>query len=314
MHTLEAELRELRAQPGADVAAVDRALALESGALFSVRRELLFALYAAALVVAGGVALLVRANLARIGPLALLAGILVASAVCYALALRPRLQGRERGLGLDYVLLLGALLASAAVGYAEVQFRWLGEGWSRHLLLLALWHLATAWLYDSRLVLSVALTSFAGWLGLEASLARLLDGPRGLRHLGWRALACAALYFAAALWHRHSRRRPAFREVYEQFAAHLAFWGVLALGFDERTRWLALALLVALAWFTGRAGFVQRRESLVLYAIGYSTFGALALEAQLLGRAFMYEFGLLTVAAAVLLLLRLRARLKEYAP
>ena len=145
--------------------------------VFSIRPELLVALYVAVATLVAGVGLLVKANLDRIGPVALLSGIFAASAICYAIALRAQRAKRERSLGLDYVLLLGALLFSSAVAYAEVQFRVLGAGWSRHLLLLAAWHLVTAYLFQSRLVLAVALTAFAGWLGVEARLGTLAD-PR----------------------------------------------------------------------------------------------------------------------------------------
>lgn len=313
MHDLSAELRDL-ARGAGDEAAASEAVRLESRAIFSVRRELLFALYFAVLTLLGGVGLLVKENYDRIGPVALATGIFAAAALCYFLALRVKQSGRERSLGMDYVLLLGALLFSAAVGYAEVQFRLFGSGWSRHLMLLALWHLATAYLFRSRLVLSVALTAFAAWLGVEASMGSLFEPRSPVVGAGPRALTCAIVFWIGSRFHLAERATPAqgFRDVYLQFAANLGFWGALALGGDPATRWVGALILIGLAIVVGRAGLAERRQSFLLYAIGYSTIGLVWLEALLLGGPLVASWlGLFTVIGAVVLLQRLRARLKE---
>ncbi|MET0291087.1 MAG: hypothetical protein ABW136_01910 [Steroidobacteraceae bacterium] len=298
MHSLDRELRELGAPPASSI--------------FSVRIELLIVLYVALAALVSGIGLLVRANLDRIGPAALTAALFAAAALCYALALRPRLRGTERSLWLDYVLLLGALLTSSAVGYAESQFHWLGEGWTHHLLILALWHAVTAYFFDSRLVLSVALTGFVAWLGIQLQPADLVDSRSPWSGLGWRAIGCSVLYAFGAFHHARGGHRPAFRTVYEQFAANLALAGSLALGFTEGWLIVGAVLLAGFAFGIARYGLWRRRESLVLWAVGYGTIGAIALEARVLDSALLLSnLGLLTVVGAVLLVLRLRAQLKK---
>jgi len=253
----------------------------------------------------------VRDNLERIGPATLVAALLAAAGACYATAIRSRRRGTMRSLGGDYLLLLGALLLSSAVGYAESQFRWFGAGWSRHLLWLAAIHGFTAYVLDSRLVLSVALTAFAAWAGIVATPADLWAPRAALDGLGWRALACAAVFATARALHRRQRGWREFPDVYEHFAANLAFWGALALLFDAPTRGLGAASLAVLAVYTGQRGVRQGREAALLYAIGYATFGLCWLEAQLLpGARLQQPVVLLTLVAAVTLLWRLRARMK----
>lgn len=252
-----------------------------------------------------------RDNLERIGPATLVAALLAAAGACYATAIRSRRRGTMRSLGGDYLLLLGALLLSSAVGYAESQFRWFGAGWSRHLLWLAAIHGFTAYVLDSRLVLSVALTAFAAWAGIVATPADLWAPRAALDGLGWRALACAAVFATARALHRRQRGWREFPDVYEHFAANLAFWGALALLFDAPTRGLGAASLAVLAVYTGQRGVRQGREAALLYAIGYATFGLCWLEAQLLpGARLQQPVVLLTLVAAVTLLWRLRARMK----
>jgi hypothetical protein len=314
MLSLEDEVRQLASAGAVDADAAAVAVELESRNAFSVRGELLVVLYAAVAAIAGGVALLIRAHLDRIGPVALTVSLFGAAAPCYLLALRSRLAGRERSFWRDCVLLLGALLTSSAVGYAESQLHWLGAGWSRHLLILAAWHALTAYFFGSRLVLSVALTSFAAWLGIAPRFEALLDGREPWIGLGWSAIGCAALYAIAAFAHARGARPATFRDVYEQFASNLALAGALALGFTPGSLWLGAVLLVAFAMVIGRYGLARRHESLVLFAVGYGTVGAIGLEARLIGSGVIASnAGLLTVIGAVLLMLKLRARLKKTA-
>lgn len=310
MHELSPEIRLLgTAVPEALASA---ALRRERRVRFSVRRELLVVMYVAVALLVGGVGLLVKANLDRIGPVALLCGLLIAALGCYAVAWRARSAGRPRSLGEDYLLLLGALLTSAALGFAEVQFQLLGGGWSRHLLLLAAWHLACAYLFTSRLVLSVALTAFAGWLGVEASLGTVFEARHAAWGAGPRSLLCALLFWIGSLAHRHEREAgTGFAEVYQHFAVNFGFWGALALGAQPATRGLGALVLLALAAWVGRAGWTQRRESFLLYAVGYSTVGLVWLQAMLLPSGLASWAGLASVAAAAALLVSLRSRLRD---
>jgi len=312
MLSLEDEVRTLSAAGDAEAAAVAVALQLESRAVFSVRVELLVVLYVAVAAIVGGVALLVRAHLDRIGPVALTAALFAAAAVCHALALRPRLAGRERSLWLDYVLLLGALLTSSAVGYAESQFHWLGDAWSGHLLILAMWNGLFAYFFGARLVLSVALTGFAAWLGIDPRLHTPVDMAAPWTGLGWRAIGCAGVLAIGAMSHARGARPAAFRDVYEPFAANLALAGALALGFAPGSLWLGAALLIAFASGIAHYGLGRGRESLVLFAVGYGTVGVIGLEARMVGSPLLASnLGLLTVIGAVLLMLKLRARLRK---
>jgi hypothetical protein len=312
MHDLSPELETLSLE-GDLAQARAAAVRLERRAVFSIHRELLVMLYAGVATVVAGVGFLVKANLDRIGPMALLSGILLAALLCYAVALRARSKERARTLGEDYVLLLGALLFSAATGYAEVKFHLLGANWSRHLLLLAAWHLGTAYLFGSRLVLSVALAAFATWMGAELKFGALFEYGNRWWGAGPRALICAIAFYAGSRLHgmEDPRSGSGFREVYRQFAVNFGFWGALALGGDSATRWIGALTLLGLALGSGRVGLVERRESYLVYAVGYSTIGLIWLEA-LLFRDFglTSTLGLMTVVGAVALLFSLRARLK----
>jgi hypothetical protein len=314
VHNLAAEIAILRSASSGDdkspaPAVFELASKLESGQLFTLHRELQIALYGCVLAVITGVGLLVKDNLDRLGPMTLIAALLAAAAVCYATAIRRQLRGQARSISGDYVLLLGALLVSAAVGYAEMQFKLLDNSWSRHLLLLAALHAVMAYWLDSKLILSVALTSFAGWLGIETTLGNAWEPRYAWLGMGWRSLLCAGVFALARAAHLRLSDRD-FLAVFDHFAANLGFWGALALSFDTTTRWIGIAILTALTLYIGVRGFKRGQEIFVLYAVGYATLGLTLLEGRLLDDSLLATIVvLLTVLAAIGLLWRLRSQM-----
>lgn len=161
----------------------DGTLTAEQAALFgrvarrelvSIRPELRLLLYGGVVAVMGGVGELVRQNLDRIGPVAIALGLWTAAAAALIWALRqapPFSWGRAASthLAFDYVLLLGVLLTGAALAYVEVKFTPLGPAWGYHLLLMSLFAAAIAVRGDSRMVASIAFTTFAAWRSVAAS-------------------------------------------------------------------------------------------------------------------------------------------------
>jgi predicted membrane protein DUF2157 len=159
MHSLEEELSELRSAGAIDDATATRAMALERRTIFSVFDELRVVLYTAVALVVTGVGILIKDHLDRIGPVTLMFVLALVGGACYVPAIREKLRGAAYSPLADYLLLLGALLVSADLGYAETQFHWFGANWSRHLLILTTVHAFTAYALESRLVLSVALVA-----------------------------------------------------------------------------------------------------------------------------------------------------------
>jgi hypothetical protein len=310
MHTLEPELRDLHAAGVIDDEAASRAVALDRREVFSVHGELRAALYAGVLLVTTGVGVLLARRLDRIGPLAIVLVVAAAAGACYWLAARRRVAGRDVGVVADYVLLLGVLLASAALAYAERQFDLLGPLWSWHLLLLAFVHAVTAYAYRSPLVLAAALAALAGWFGIGPPFDGLALFDRTAPELGTSALVCAALVYAGREADRRLRPGTTFGGVYDQFAATLAFWGALAWCTELPWLYAGLPLLAVLAAIVIREGLRSGRESFVVYGVVYAALGlCIALVPRLPGATVVMSFVLAVVGVAATVLWQLlRAR------
>jgi hypothetical protein len=238
--------------------------------LVSVRWELRLLLYGGVLAMASGVGLLVKENLERIGPLAIAVAIGVAAAACLGWVVRtapPHAWGETASahLAFDYILLLGVLLAAADLAYVEVKFTPLGKEWAWHLLIVAVGAGAAAVRFDSRVVFSLALSSFAAWRGVsvgrfgEALVANADDWIRA------NALGCGVLFcvlgWAAKKWERKAH--------FEPVAVHLGWLlvlGALASGLGE-SAWL-LWTLALLATGAGLAAGAFRARRFSLFALG----------------------------------------------
>ena len=304
MHSLEEELHELHSEGVLNELQAEHAAALERRTVLSLFEELRAALYAAVALIITGVGIVVKNHLDRIGPLTLIVVLFLSAAACYVPAIRGRVRGSARSVVADYVLLLGALLVSVDLGYAESQFHWFGANWSRHLLILAVLHGFTAYTLDSRLVLSVALTSLAGWFGIERkpSIASWhLDTPE----LGLRAILCAAIML---VWRAIDQRMAAarFREVFEHFVANLAFWGVLSWCSDVHLRLVGALALLVLSWVAISTALRSGRELFAVYGVGYTSLGFSIVIGQFV------EWTTLSGAAAVLIIVLTAAASLRY--
>src|SRR5215831_15019953 len=311
MHSLEEELRELGSSGALDEAEAAQAIALERRTLFSLFDELRAALYAAVALVIAGVGMLVKERLERIGPFTLIFALAIAGAACYVPAIRAKSRAGGQSTVTDYLLLLGALIVSADVGYAESQFHWLGANWSRHLLLLTAFHAYAAYALRSRLVLPVALTSLAGWFGIERGPGNLSPWHFATPELGLRALACSAVMLA---WRAIDQRANAgrFREVFEHFAANLAFWGAVGWCSNPHMRVVGVVTLVLLAAVAILKAFRSGAESFAVYGIGYTALGFSLVVAQVTDLTlFGATLVLVIVLTAAAALRRLHDVLKE---
>jgi Predicted membrane protein (DUF2157) len=315
VHTLEPEFRTLHAEGVIDDATASRALARDRGEVFSLNPELRATLYAGVLLVMSGVGIILARNLERIGPLAIVLAIALVAVACGVPAVRARRAGRPLTVAADYLLLLAVLLVSADLAYAERQFTLLGPLWSWHLLLLAIFHAAIAYAFSSPLVLAASLAALAGWFGVGGTLGDALLFSDSTPALGARALACAAVIAGWRYADRSARPDTRFSDVFDHFAANLAFWGTIAWCVDWP--WLAagLPLLAALAFASVRRGLDTGREAFLVYGIVYAAVGICAAAVpRLHGMTTSFTFVLLVVCAAAATLWQLRRRLRERSP
>jgi hypothetical protein len=217
-------------------------LRVARGELVSVRFELRTLLYAGVLLLVSGVGLFLKQNQDRIGPVAIASLLGIAAAGCLLFVFRrsPPFSwgaGAASHVATDYLLLLAVLLIGSDLAYVESRFRFLGKDWPYHLLVLSGIALAAAYRFDSRVVLSLALSSFAAWRGLSTRLP--LESFSGNRPAEVRAnaIACGVLFLGAAFVSVRANRKAHFEPVFSAFGWLLLFGGFLSGAFGRGPGW-----------------------------------------------------------------------------
>ncbi len=205
----------------------------------------------------------------------------------------------SQGLVFDYVLYLGSLTWSVELSYIETRFHLLSGQWDIYLLATACLFFFLAYRFDNRLVLSLALSSLAGWFGFTVSH---WPSNQGLAYRQYAILYSLLVGLAGTLLQRRSIK-PHFFGTYLNIAANVLFWALLS-GVSNRQGyavWL-LALLVAcggsLAW-----GLPRRQFSFVAYAAvyGYAGMSSKVIDGIQGGTALLSYFVVTGVAMVAIL-------------
>ena len=219
--------------------------------LVSLRFEIRALLYIGVLLLTSGVGLLVKEHHREIGPWAIAVAIGLAAAGCLFWVARtaaPFSWGEvpSPNVAFDYVLLLGLLLFASDLAYIEVQFTLLGANWGHHLLVVGLVYVVAAYLWDSRTILGLALTTLAAWRGVSISLASAWKSqPDDLRE---NALVLGVVYVAAAALSVWLSRKAHFETVFANAGILLVLGALMSGALDDETAWaiwLAVLLVVA---------------------------------------------------------------------
>jgi hypothetical protein len=314
MLSLEPEVDALASAAAIDEPARTRLVALERREVFSLYDELRILLYLGVMLVVGAVGTYVARNYNRIGPIALTFVIFTLAIGClaFAEARRRHWRGWTVTLADDYILLAGSLLLGIGAGFAETQFHIFGEAWKWHLLILATVYAAIAYRFDSRIVLSLSITSLAAWFGIDRDVDRLFS--EGVTY-GAKALTFAAVLGAWRVIHARLNGVRTFVPLLEHYAANLALIGSLILVFEHETHWGGVALAFLLAGGSIAIGFHQRREAFVFYGLlyGWIALSSVVVEDLLNEEALIFFYFIVSTIALVIAIYRIHRRFGEAA-
>lgn len=240
---------------------------------FSLFVELSGLLYLGVLSVAGGLVWTFRDYVASLGDVAILSilALLMALSFGYCVTRATPYSNDEiesPNLFFDYVLYFACLMFSATLAFIETRFG-IFHGWDTHLLVAAIVFGVLAYRFDNRFVLSLALSTLAGYLGLKLDLFDTLDDER-VRLLAM--LYGAFLIGIGVLLNRQGIKKH-FLDVYLQLGANAILLatisGVLAPGLG----WVYLAILLVMAAASIYLGVRYNRFAFVAYGTLYGYAG-----------------------------------------
>jgi predicted membrane protein DUF2157 len=240
---------------------------------FSVLDELNALLYIGVLSFIAGAGWTIQTYSARLGDLAIILTLTASFAgslyYCFTRgAPYSNAQQESPTLAFDYVLYLGCLMLGLELGFIEYRFHLLQDSWDHYLLLSALVYFVLAYRFDNRLVLSLALSTLAGWFGFR--LFRLQWFPTSLRVDGlvYSALVAAS---GAALYRAGIKKH--FLETYLHVVANVVLAVAVTGVFDSSASSLWVVLLLAAGSASVVAGVRFSRFAFVAYGVIYGYIG-----------------------------------------
>jgi len=247
---------------------------LSRGEPFSLSLELNLLLYAGVLAFVAGLGWTVSTWSQQLGDVVVLAilSIILAASFWYCFSRAPAWSVAETVAPtaiFDYVLYLGCLVWCIELTYLEHRFHALSGQWDLYLLATALLFFFLAYRFDNRFVLSLALSSLAGWFGLTISH---WPSHQDTTYRHYALVYCLVIGTAGAILERLNVKRHFFT-TYLNVAANVLFWAILSGVFDWRDHglWLVgllIACAASLVW-----GLKRRQFVFVAYAAVYGYVG-----------------------------------------
>jgi hypothetical protein len=242
---------------------------------FSVFVELNALLYIGVISIAGGLGWTFKTYFTNLGDafiIGLLSTLFIAS--LYYCFTRGRPYAHEEvespNLVFDYVLYFACLIWAVEIGYIESRFQLLQSSWDNYLLFSALLFFIFAYRFDNRFVLSLALSSLAGWFGFRVSRFQLLANTETLR---MTAFAYSSVVLAAGTGLRRLGIKKHFLQTYLHVGANVLFVAALS-GVDPATNDRGyLLLLLTLCVAASVLGFRFKSFAFVAYGVVYGYFG-----------------------------------------
>src|SRR5579864_2881253 len=247
------------------------------GEPFSVFLELNILLYAGVLAFVAGLGWTVTTWSQQLGDVLVIAVLSAILAACfwYCFSRAPAWSFAETSAPtaiFDYVLYLGSLVWCVELAYLENRFHVLSGQWDYYLLATAGFFFLLAYRFDNRFVLSLALSSLAGWFGLTISH---WPSHQDAAYRQYALLYCLLVGVGGELLERRALK-PHFFGTYLNIVANVLFWALLSGVFNRQGYgiWL-LALVIAcgvsLAWGLTRRQFVFVAYSAVYGYVGVSS-------------------------------------------
>jgi hypothetical protein len=280
------------------------------GEPFSVFLELNLLLYAGVLAFVAGLGWTATTWSQQLGSVVVLTILSAILAACfwYCFSRAPAWSAAETTAPnpiFDYVLYLGSLVWCIELAYLENRFHVLSGRSDLYLLVTAGFFFFLAYRFDNRFVLSLALSSLAGWFGLTISH---WPSHQDAAYRQYAMLYCVLIGVGGMLLRRRDLKKHFFG-TYLNIAANVLFWALLSGVFNRQGSgmWF-VALLIAcgasLAW-----GLTRRQFAFVAYAAVYGYVGVSSMFLHYVtGDTAVLSYFVVTAIAMLVLLVQIARR------
>jgi len=255
--------------------------------VFSLRSELLLMIYFSIILFTSGIGVIVYNNIDSIGHLAILSVNFILMLVCFYFSFK-KAKGYANDEVVfenplyDYLVLTGGLLACIFLGYINFQYKIFDESYAYVSLISALLCFFVAYYFDNRIVLSLAITSLAAFIGISITPKSLFQNEvYSSLQLTYSGLV---LGIGLLVWMEHTLKtkiKAHFHFVYATFALHLL--GVCVLAGLVSDHWLVfIPILIGFVYYFYQFSYRVLATSLFAFMLLYGYFGVNVLGGKIL--------------------------------
>lgn len=243
--------------------------------IFSLHIELRSLLYLGILLFASGIGIIVYNNIDTIGH-AVIIGVL--NILCIALFYYSFKNNRpfsfdetKNSLPIyDYIVLLANILVGIIIGYLQFMYQVFGDIYFLPTLIPTVIYFASAYIFDHKGVLSMAITGLAATLGLSLKPKQLIYNHfYDNQHLIIASLLLSGLFILYTFYSKKISLKKHFNFTYQQFALHLFFLACLY-GGATNYYFMYLLLIVCAFFYFVKTGIKEKYLSFIVFSYFYS--------------------------------------------
>lgn len=246
--------------------------------VFSVHTELKLFLYLSVLLFTSGIGILIYENIDSIGHIVILSLLLIVTVICYYFSFKNAVGFQKQQTNFenplfDYLILAAILLSCIFIGYLQFQYTTFGTHYGLATLIPTAIALFCAYYFDSKSILSIAITGLAAYIGLSVSPQALLNNDfQQSDSLIYSAIALGLVLIVWSIYSTTIDLKKHFSLVFLTFALHLIsiscinnlfepYWGVF------------IILLAASSYYFYTKSYQIKSVSLFVFAMLYAYFG-----------------------------------------
>ena len=263
--------------------------------IFSLNTELLFLMYASVLLFTSGIGVLVYQNIDSIGHIAILAFVLLLTVLCFYFGFKkaPTFSEEETKFNnpiYDYVILTGSILSCVFLGYIQFQYAVFGLDYKWVSLSSALICFGIAYYFDSRMVLSIALTALTTFIGITLTPQKVFENEfMSNPILLFTGIALGILFIVWTVYSEKVGLKKHFYFVFYTFAQHLI--GICCLsGLFQEPWYLFLPIFIGFIYSFYKLSYTYFATSFFVFTLLYGFFGLNTLLSKVFDNSFLFEF------------------------
>lgn len=247
--------------------------------IFSLNAELKLFLYLSVVLFTSGIGILIYDNIDTIGHSILISLILILTAICYYFCFKkaPQFQKTETNFEspvMDYIVLTANLLTCIFISYLQLQYNTFGTNYGLATIIPTTIGLLSAYYFDNKNVLSLAITGLAAYIGLTVTPQSLLQNNLyNTDSLSYAAIGLGTVLIAWNYYCSKINLKTHFSFIILTFALHLIGISCLNNLVDNDYYLLFTILLVASTYYFYRCSYQIKSVSIFAFTVLYSFIG-----------------------------------------